>query len=93
MKKRIVETEVLREKPQSIANKKKGNKSHEKEKKWKIERKKKCKNEREKNVKHNINIISILRHSIAISQPFMIICFIFFTAVKRQENAQNQQNK
>ena len=84
MKKRIVETEVLREKPQSIANKSRKKKNHEKERTLKNER---------KNIKHNINIISILRHSIAISQLFTIDCFISFTAAKRQENAQNQQNK
>ena len=39
--KRIVETEVLREKPQSIANKsKRKNKSHEKEKNEKMKGKK-----------------------------------------------------
>ena len=41
MKKKIVETEVLREKPQSIANKsKRKKKSHEKEKNSKMKGKK-----------------------------------------------------
>ena len=71
-KKKIVETEAtLREKPQSISTK--SWKKNERKKKWKekkIKGKEKCNNQ--------INILSILRHIIAISQPFMICSLFYF---------------
>ena len=51
-----------------------------------IKNKRKGKNEK----KLNINILSALKHCIAISQPFRIVSFICYMAVKLQKNAPNQ---
>ena len=48
------------------------------------------KNKRKKGKKWIINILSALKHCIAISQPFRILGFICYMAVKIQKNAPNQ---
>ena len=53
--------------------------------------KKKMKNEiKNKRKKWIINILSALKHCIAISQPSKIVSFICYMAVKLQKNAPNQ---
>ena len=53
--------------------------------KKKINRKKNKRKKKENKIE--INILSALKHYIAISQPFMTVCFITYMAVKLQKNA------
>ena len=64
--------------------------SHRKKEHRNNNEKKKIKGKEKNKIKWNINILSALKHYIAISQPFRIVSFICYMAVKLQKNAPNQ---
>ena len=86
-KKKDYGNRIIREKTISYLKKRCSHRKKEHRKnKWKNKRK----NKRKRKRKWIINILSALKHHIAISQPFRIVSFICYMAVKLQKNAPNQ---